>query len=262
MLKLTKSEAQAKVTLVLQKRNIAEPPKSAVKAFLDTSGSFQDEWDDGIIALLADRVLAVASRLDDDGILDMYHFNNNTYPLGTCDFSKIQDTDKHLKDMLRASNTPLWRGTEFSPIVTQIIADLYAGDGGSQVSNATPAPKKRGFFSSLFGGDEGEVSARQTSTAVPDSYRNKTPTLVYVLTDGDAQDKRNALTVFEKLLSQSVYVMFINVSAVSSAAKELADKYSNVGYVYFPKLSQIDDEELMNALLTDEFVQWRAKFPA
>lgn len=253
MLKLSKEEMNNKVSLVLTKRNVPQPPKSAVKAVFDTSGSFEDEWQDGTIALLADRVLAVASRLDDDGSLDLYHFNNQVYPLGACNFSEIADTDKHLKRLLADSKTPVWRGTEFAPIVDRIIADLHAGEQ----AQSSGAPKKRGFFSSLFGSAEPQEAAK-----VPSGYRNKKPTLVYVLTDGDAQDKRKALSAYGALAEQSVYVMFINVSQVSSAAREIAEMYDNVGYVYFPELKQLSDESLLDSLLTTEFVQWRSRFPA
>lgn len=228
MLNLSKEEVKQKVGLVLEKRKMANPPKVAVKVFIDTSGSFRDEWEDGTVGLIAERVLAVANRFDDDGNLDIYHFNNEAHDCGSANFEKTNGV-KYLKEnILNKSSDELWNGTCFSPILNAVLP-AKASSGG--------------IFGSLFG----KVKAEKKNQ----------PTLVYIITDGDNADDHTTDTKFEESVDSNTYFMFVNVQSMAKNAKNYADKYPHVGYVFIKDLRKASDDQVIEALITEEYTNWR-----
>lgn len=232
MLNLSKSEIQNTVSLVLTKRNIPNPPKSAVKVFFDTSGSFQYAWNDGTVAMLADRVLAVANRFDDNGELDIFHFNSDVFEVGSAAFDSVDAAKWVNENILKARRNELWRGTEFGPIIEAVRT----------------APPKKSLLGGLFGRKAAPAAAG--------------PVLVYIVTDGDNMDAAAANSLFAQTENTNLYFMFINVDTLAESAKRYADRYNHVGYVFIPKLRDADDVALVEALVTDEFTTWRGRFPA
>lgn len=237
MLNLTKAEIKEKTALVLTKRGVPNPPKSAVLSFFDTSGSFKDEWEDGIVSMLAERVLAVASRFDSDGKLAMYHFNNSVYDVGEFDFEK-DDVKAYLKSNLLNKRGELWGGTEYADIL-------------QKVAEKVSVKKQGGVFGGLFG-------SKKTTKTLENAPE---PTLVYIITDGDNSDYDLADDYFKKAENLNYYFMFINAETMSKRAKSYADNYNNVGYAFFPKLRTMSDEQILESLVTEEFLTWRKKYP-
>ena len=64
-----------KVGIVLEKRQLPQVT-CEVKFALDISGSMQSLYDNGTVQALTDRLLAVASRFDDNGEMEVWTFTN------------------------------------------------------------------------------------------------------------------------------------------------------------------------------------------
>ncbi|WP_369043429.1 VWA domain-containing protein [Streptomyces sp. Midd1] len=64
--------------------------RMAVYLVVDRSGSMADYYTDGSVQHLADRVLALATRLDDDGQVPLQMFDDGLYPMVTVQLDDYQ----------------------------------------------------------------------------------------------------------------------------------------------------------------------------
>lgn len=237
--KLTKQKLQEMALQFITQHGLSIPAKFVTKAFIDTSTPLEGLWRNGTMSLFADRMLALSNQMDNDGLLELYHFNERAHRLGLCNFATVSNTDKFLKNALRESGGAVWKQKTFAPIAYKVMNELRA---------------KSGYSPQIMPQDLSDDVFQQ-----PDGFQNKTPVYVSVLTDGDADDLNEAMDAFGQLASQSVYVMFVNISAMSHTARDLADKFDHVGYAFLPT-EDLSDEHLFDALLQPEFVNWCAKF--
>lgn len=202
------------------------PGKCEVRMYIDTSGSFNDEWKSGLVQQLFLRVAAVAHILDANGSLDIFHFNDDVHSMGSIKFATLP------KNWLQNQYSRIrFGGTQFNPVFKSAESSTVLGSAMKVAS---------GLFS-MF----------NTPKKAP-------PNLVYILTDGECTDAREATTTAAALQDGNTYFMFVNVDVLSAAAKKLSDNYPHIGHKHFPNLSTITDEEFMGALLTPEFMTWRA----
>lgn len=240
MLNLTKPEITEKVKLSLTKRGVPSPKACNVKAFLDVSGSFKDEWEDGIVAKLFSRVLGTASSFDDDGDVPLYLFHNSVMERGIVNFKNLPDSPSQFAQWLwKAAGSFQWGGTEFAPILRALLPTQQVVSSGG--------------FLGMFGKKQ-VVQAQSMVEAAAD------PMVVYILTDGDAADYSEARALAKQLEDKRIYVMFVNVSQMATCARRLSDEFDHVGHVYFPNLDRVSDEEIIGALMTEEFLRWRDKY--
>lgn len=239
MLNLQKSEITQRVALCLTKKSIAVPAACNVVFFADISGSFEDEWRDGLVSSCGVRVLAVASRFDDDGDVPFFLFHDTVHQCGILNYNNVpEESTAHDAWFKRQAGSFKWGGTKFAPIFKALLP-------------TEAVVKSGGFFG--FGSKSTTVKKDSAVAQAAD------PRVVYVLTDGDAYDYEEARQLAKKLESERTYVMFVNVSQLASCAVKLSKEFDHVGHVYFGDLSKVSDEQILEALMTDEFLAWRKK---
>lgn len=208
------------VTLSLAKRSVPPSIKMAVKLFLDVSGSMQDEYRDGLVQELTDRLLPIGMRFDDNQSIDCVAFGSSAKevaPIKVSDFGNY--INRKFLPALQDSSV-LWSGTSYSRALTNL--------------------KPSGFMSGLF----------------KKSYAS--PTYAMFVTDGDTQgDEAATQKILESLADKNVYVQLIGLGTGSTFSwlKRWADMFDHVGFVTFPNLA-IGDEAMYNQLLTDELCTW------
>ncbi|GGO20352.1 VWA domain-containing protein [Deinococcus humi] len=150
----------------LEKRGLAEA-RYRVKLVLDISGSMQREYRSGAVQALAERALALAARLDDDGEVEVYLFGIGAYRSGTLSLDNVSGFVDRLKVKLEG-------GTHYSPVMKLIREDaargghdlpclvLFITDGGTsnpavvvrQMTDAAQEP----IFWKFMGIEEGRVN--------------------------------------------------------------------------------------------------------
>lgn len=119
----------------LEKRGLAEA-RFRVKLVLDISASMHREYQTGAVQALAERALALATRLDDDGDVELYLFGVKAHRKGAISLDNIGGFINRLQVRLEG-------GTHYSPVMTMVREDvkkegfslptlvLFITDGGS-----------------------------------------------------------------------------------------------------------------------------------
>lgn len=119
----------------LEKRGLADA-RYRVKLVLDISGSMQNEYRSGAVQALAERALALAARLDDDGEVEVYLFGIQAHRSGTLSLDNVSGFVDRLQVRLEG-------GTHYSPVMKMVREDaakeghdlpclvLFITDGGT-----------------------------------------------------------------------------------------------------------------------------------
>jgi len=210
------------VNEVLARRHVPTNIKLQVKSAIDISGSMCGMFNDGTVQELTDRLLAVAVRFDDNQSIESYAFGSGAVQLGDIKPTMFGNyVDNYFLPEAEKSRY-LWSGTDYASALKLIMKD-----GGG-----------KGFFG--FGAKKPE------------------PTYVMFITDGDTENERESEKLLAEFEKQNTYVQLIGIGRGSRFGflKEMADKYDHVGFVTFPNLEQVSDEEMYDQLLTDELATW------
>lgn len=218
-----------KVTINLEKRGINKIPPVRVGLVLDTSGSAQPMFINGTIQDTVDRILAVAMKFDDNGELDMWHFNTAFARIKTAVKS---DYNSYVEKNILKANLKLWGGTSYAPVLTD-VSNFYF-----------PEVKKGGIFG--FGKKE-EVT---------------TPAICFFITDGANYDRNETEALLKSAANKNIYWHMVGVNPnvhEFSFIQEMADRYPNVGFTNLNDLN-ISDDQLYSDLICDEFCEWIKKF--
>ncbi|GGL69617.1 tellurium resistance protein [Deinococcus aerolatus] len=153
-------------TVSLEKRGLADA-RYRVKLVLDISGSMAREYRSGAVQALAERALALAARLDDDGEVEVYLFGVKAHRSGTLSLDNVSGFVDRLKVKLEG-------GTHYSPVMKLVREDaakeghdlpclvLFITDGGTsnpavvvrQMTDAAHEP----IFWKFMGIEEGRVN--------------------------------------------------------------------------------------------------------
>jgi hypothetical protein len=222
---LNLEKKQELVRLCLEKRKVPTDIRLAVKLALDVSGSARPLYRNGTMQELVDRLIPVGMRFDDNKSIESYAFGSTIEQVGDItpdDFGSYVDTK-----FLREAGAVLWSGTQYATALSRILKDTNG---------------KTGFLGGLFGSKK----------------KAPTPSYLMFITDGETQGDEAAT---ERLLSDyrgsNVYVQLIGVGRANfSFLENMADMFSNVGFVTFPDLEQTSDEAMYEALLGEELCGW------
>jgi len=223
-----------KVGIVLEKRKLPQVT-CEVKFALDISGSMQRLYENGTVQNLTDRLLAVASRFDDNGEMEVWTFTSDFDSAPTVTESMHEGyIDKHI---LRNDSIYKWGGTSYAPVMIDIINQSFTEEKVTK----TQIEEKPGFLGKLFG-------AKPTVSVVESveiTNRNpKFPIFVPFVTDGDNSDHDQTERVIRECADKNIYWMMVGIGRESfSWLKKMADKYPNVGFVKIDELEKISDED-------------------
>lgn len=222
---LTLNKATEQVVLTLNKRGITNIPKDInVSLLLDYSGSMSNQYSNGAVARVLQRLLSISNVIDDDGKLELVIFENSATHIGTLDVSQFDETNRivqNIRDNYRMG------GTEFAPAIDKILEVLSAGSSVGKMFG--------GFF-----GKKPTVEGKQ---------------LLVMISDGDNSDDKAFAKAVQTVESMpNVYLQCVAIGYDSSSLRKLADQSDSVGYSSISDFSKTD-EDLINSVINPELLQ-------
>lgn len=150
----------------LAKRGLDEA-RYQVKLVLDISASMSNEYRSGSVQDLANRALALATQLDDDGEVEVYLFGIRAHRKGTLSLSNARDFVERMRVDLEG-------GTHYGPVMKLVREDvqrsgkrlptlvLFITDGGtsnpSSVISLMREMSREAIFWKFMGIEEGRVN--------------------------------------------------------------------------------------------------------
>ena len=150
----------------LAKRGLDEA-RYQVKLVLDISASMSNEYRSGSVQDLANRALALATQLDDDGEVEVYLFGIRAHRKGTLSLSNARDFVDNMRVNLEG-------GTHYGPVMKMVREDvqssssraptlvLFITDGGtsnpSSVITLMREMSREPIFWKFMGIEEGRVN--------------------------------------------------------------------------------------------------------
>ena len=227
-----------KVTIVLEKRKLKAIPPVRVGLVVDTSGSARGLFQSGTMQETVDRLLAVAMKFDDNGELDMWHFNSAFASLKTA----VKDDYGSYVNGSIMSRRDLWGGTVYSDVMQAVVDNYFP---------AVKAPVARGLLGGLFGKKEAATTAAA-----------ELPAMCFFITDGQCgSNERATEAVLRAAQDKNVYWNMVGVGDAREFKflVKMADALPNVGFVNLNSLS-ITDEQIYEELISEEFCEWVKKF--
>jgi hypothetical protein len=237
-------DLKKKVGIVLEKRNVPTNIMAQVGCAFDITGSMQGLYKSGAVQALAERLLAVALRFDDNGSLDSWSFcteADELPPITEKNYSTYVN-----ESMIKNNSITKWQGTAYAPAFEQ-IARFYFGETVLTEKSAS------GFFGKFFS---------KTPELVTTAGQNdgKMPVYIMFITDGENYDEAKTWDQLEKMKDKNVYIEFVGIgNSQFKFCQEAADKYGNVGFVQIMNLEKTSDEQLYTELLNEEFCGWIKK---
>lgn len=224
------AKKQEIVRLTLEKRKVPTNIIMAVKVMIDVSGSTTRMFNNGEMQELVDRLIPVGMRFDDNQSMEAYAFSDNVQRVNDI---KPADFGSYVNKVFlsQIKKSILWGGTKYSIALKQLVNDI--------------APEETtGFFKNLFGSKK--------------AVANPPPAFTMFITDGDTQfDHEEAEKQLIRLSEMNCYAMMVGIGRTRfDFLERMADRYSHVGFVSFPNLGKTTDEDMYNALLSDELCNW------
>jgi uncharacterized protein YegL len=190
-----------------------------VALVLDHSGSISGEYSNGSLQKLAERVLGLASHLDDDGQVDVFFFDSKADYAGEISIDDYQGRINHLR------RNRQWGLTYYGLAVNKVTEHFNLG--------------KKGLF--------GKKKAVET------------PVFVVFLTDGKPSDPNEAMKIIRETSNSPVFFKFLSIGPHIQFLQDVDDMQGrpldNTDYKSFQNLSKVSDQELFDALL-DEYPQY------
>ena len=240
-----------KVGIVLEKRQMTKVI-CEVKFALDISGSMERMYKNGTVQNLTDRLLAVASKFDDNGEMEVWTFSHGFDQLKTITEDMHEGYVK--KQILDNPSCSKWGGTSYSPVMEDIVKQSFT----RQETSSQEVKTKPSFLGKLFG-------AKETSTAVTSTeiveHNPQFPVFVPFITDGENSDKRETEAIIRANAHRNIYWMMIGIGSEDFRwLREIADRYDNVGFISFKDVEHVSDEDFYSNLLNEEFCTWVKKF--
>ena len=205
-----------------------------VELLIDVSGSTRDDFRQGRMEEIFQRVMAFANRVDPNKRVDVTAFSSNTVHCGEFDTSDFQG---FMPKFMRAADSVLWDGTVYSKAFESIQKSR-----GEKIIKSVG-----GMFKSLF--SSSEISKPMQKTR-----------LVIFITDGE--DYGRAVEFYKaveaNLADKSTFILAIGVGKEShfSILEDADDKFHGFSFVFAKDYSKLNDDSFYDLLLSAEFVQW------
>lgn len=232
----------AKLSRVELSKQELDGQRAKVALVMDNSGSMARTYKSGAMQRLAERVLAVATGLDDDGNIDYFVFDTNAAYLGEISLDDYVGAVDRLRGN-RHMGTTDYAGAFYS------VRDHF---GFAPPVPVTP-PAKKG----LFGGFKKElaptVAPAQTSPA-------DVPVFAVFLTDGGPNSQAQAVKALTEVSTAPIFWKFLSIGKEDMAflqkLDDLTDRFvDNADYKHIGDVDALTDKELFKALL-DEYPTW------
>lgn len=230
-----------KVGIVLEKKNLLGVEAEIILA-LDRSGSMRDEYRDGTVQQIVERLLAIGMNMDVDKSIDIFQFNNSYNYVGSA-------TEANHKDFVKNNKMTTSGGTNYAPVMNAII-EKY---GTPLVEKSVNASNKSGLLGGLFGKKKVEEVSK-------DVIKPTHPTFVLFITDGNNSDTAATEKLIRESAEQPIFWQFVGIGnetfSFLQKLDDLSDRYvDNADFFPIKDIKKISDEDLYNNLL-NEFPGW------
>lgn len=226
-----KKEAEIRLIDLRKKASIAVEKaglfnqRAKVALVLDYSGSMRPLYKNGVVQRATERLLALASKFDDDGCIEVFIFHDEAFEIGSlCENNFYEFVDREIYQKYKFGQTK------------------YAG-----------AMKKVAikYFPGLSNNEE---------FSVPESVKIKEPIFVIFITDGNNSDRRESTKVIKEISKLGIFWQFIGIGDEKFDFLQRLDELSgrlldNANFFQLNDLEKISEEELYRRLLV-EFPGW------
>ncbi|GAA4019227.1 VWA domain-containing protein [Deinococcus rubellus] len=204
---------QAEVSL--KKRGLDEHT-ARVALVLDISASMSTLYRQGVVQRVAEKTLALASRFDDDGRMDVFLFGLQAHDAGDIGIEGIAGA------------------------VEQLVK-RYPLEGGTMYARAMQEVRKHYF---------GAAKPRKTA------LMEKTPVYVIFITDGETFDKKESEAQLKEASLEPVFWKFVGVGREKFAFLQKLDDLSgrfidNADFVQIENIDTLPDGQLYEMLLQE-----------
>lgn len=215
-----------KVDIVLKKKGINKDV-ARVALVLDISGSMSHQYSSGAVQAFLERIVPVASRLDDDGKLDVWFFGS-TFKRTT----SVRETN----------------------------VDGYIKKECGGMKRALLVFKMPSLMVDLGGGNNEHPVLRDVIKKYTQEESSKLPTFIVFLSDGGVTDESGIKKAIIDAAKYPIFWQFVGLAGSNYGILEKLDTMSdrivdNADFFHVDDLGKITDEQLYERLL-NEFPSW------
>lgn len=248
--------------IVIAKRKL-EKLVCEVKFAIDVSGSMENFYNRGVVQELVDRMLAAATKFDDNGEMEMWVFSHTFKQLQTVD--ERQHVGFVKKHILNDKSVPKWGGTAYSPVMGDILMQSFFRQVAQpQLKPETAPVEKKGWFGGVLDkvksalGQNTEVDEPvQIEQFKLEPHTPEFPILVPFITDGDNGDHSQTEALFKQYADKPIFWLMVGVGKESLTwLQKMANTYPNVGFKQIEDPTNMSDEEFYEALISTKFANW------
>ncbi len=217
---------KAKVDIVLKKKDIGNVV-ARVALVLDISGSMMHQYGSGAVQAFLERIVPVASRLDDDGTLDVWFFGSN--------FKRTKP-------------------------VRETNVDGYIQEECGEKKRTLLILKTSSLMKELGFGNNEPLVILDVIKKYTQEMPSKLPTFVIFLSDGGVTDEQGIKKAVVDAAKYPIFWQFVGLAGSSYGILERLDTMSgrlvdNADFFHVDDLGKITDEQLYERLL-NEFPSW------
>ncbi|WP_298908008.1 VWA domain-containing protein [uncultured Nostoc sp.] len=223
---------KAKVDIVLKKRGISQDA-ARVALVLDISGSMNHQYNSGAVQAFLERIVPVASRLDDNKTLDVWFFG-----------SKYKRTKS----------------------VTEMNVEGYINKECGEAKRALLVFKMPSLMLELGGGNNESSVIKDVIKKYIQEQPSKLPTLIVFLSDGGVTDEQEMKKSIIEAAKYPIFWQFVGLAGSNYGILERLDTMGgrivdNADFFHVDDLRKITDEQLYERLL-NEFPSWMKQIRA
>jgi len=207
-----------------------------VALVLDISASMNGLYQNGTVQRVTEKALALASRFDDDGQMEVFLFGKSVH---TCGVIGIKNIQQAIQTLVRKH--PLESSTRYG-LALQTLRLHYFPQVELQTLAAVPS-----LLGRLMG---------QKSTPFKPTLPAQTPIFVLFITDGETLDQALAVEEMTRLSQLPMFFKFIGVGQASFPFLQRLDDLKgraldNADFVQFSDLDTVADPVLYERLIQE-----------
>jgi len=217
---------KAKVDICLKKKGI-DTLLARVALVLDISGSMSHQYSSGAVQAFLERIVPIASRLDDDATLDVWFFGST---------------------FKRTSS------------VTETNVDGYIQEEAGEMKRALLVLKMPSLMLELGGGNNESLVIQDVIKKYTQEKPSKLPTFIVFLSDGGVTNEQEIKKSIVDAAKYPIFWQFVGLAGFNYGILERLDSMGgrlvdNANFFHLDDLGKITDEQLYERLL-NEFPAW------
>ena len=217
---------KAKVDICLKKKGI-DALLARVALVLDISGSMSHQYSSGAVQAFLERIVPIASRLDDDATLDVWFFGST---------------------FKRTSS------------VTETNVDGYIQEEAGEMKRALLVLKMPSLMLELGGGNNESLVIQDVIKKYTQEKPSKLPTFIVFLSDGGVTNEQEIKKSIVDAAKYPIFWQFVGLAGFNYGILERLDSMGgrlvdNANFFHLDDLGKITDEQLYERLL-NEFPAW------